>query len=319
MDSEGCWSTVVSSAAERRALGLPESAGWMLECRLSGGHRGNHATDGSLGPRGDRRLWLEWNDFDPRAQSLIERNPCPVHSAENAPCRYFYGHPGLHVYARSNGHAPSAMSGMAAGGHGHAPAGPHTTSPAPGPEYSTTRGGTHGPSTGDLPVSGVGARGSHRMPETSQSEARQPEIRRPETPPPPAAPTGESYRGGRRSTDSTPPGDLPAYRGRRHSFDVPAPAPEPLSAPAQTPRTPPQAPAPEPAPPTSAPAALEPAASEPAASEPAARDHTVEPTAPLPAPSPDVSAGRGGLGTVGDALDDVASALSKLAEALRRR
>ncbi|WCB37962.1 hypothetical protein [Gordonia polyisoprenivorans] len=294
MDSEGCWSTVVSTAAERRALGLPESAGWMLECRLPIGHRGNHATDGSTSPRNDRRFWLEWNDFDPHAQSLIERNPCPVRSLENAPCLYFHGHPGPHLYVRSNGHAPTAMSGMAAGGHSHA--GLHSS--APGPEYSTQGtapgpSGSHGPSTGDLPVAGAGARGSHRMPEPPRPEPSRPEPSRPEPfrPEPSRSEppmVGESdYRGGRRSTDSAPPHDQTPYHGRRHSFDVPASRPEPTFAPDE----PYVATAPTPAP------------SEFAAQQ-SAPAHDLQPTL--------------GLTEVGDALDDVATALSRLAAALRR-
>ncbi|QTI69969.1 hypothetical protein [Gordonia polyisoprenivorans] len=291
MDSEGCWSTVVSTAAERRALGLPESAGWMLECRLPIGHRGNHATDGSITPRNDRRFWLEWNDFDPHAQSLIERNPCPVRSLENAPCLYFHGHPGPHRYVRSNGHAPTAMSGMAAGGHGHA--GVHSS--APGPEYSTqgptTPGasGSHGPSTGDLPVAGVGARGSHRMPEPPRPEPSRPELSMPE---PPTAEESD-YRGGRRSTDSAPPHDQTPYHGRRHSFDIPASRPEPAFAPDE-----PYAAA------TSASRPVAPAPSEYSARESAGASDDPQPTL--------------GLTEVGDALDDVATALSRLAAALRR-
>ncbi|RPA59045.1 hypothetical protein EF294_14595 [Gordonia oryzae] len=286
MDSEGCWSTVVSTAAERRALGLPESAGWMLECRLPIGHRSNHATDGSTSPRTDRRVWLEWSDFAPHAQSLIERNPCPLRSLENAGCLYFHGHPGPHLYARSNGHAPTAMSGMAAGGHG--PAVQYSSAPgystqgtAPGPS------GSHGPSTGDLPVAGAGVRGSHRMPEPPRPELSRPEPFGPE--PSSSAPpiVGESdYRGGRRSTDSAPPHDQ--THGRRHSVDVPASRPEPTLAPDQ---------------PDVAAVAAGPTPAESAAQE-SAHAHDTHPAL--------------GLTEVGDALDDVARALVRLAAALRR-
>ena len=135
MNGEGCWSTVVCRPAERVALGLSSESEWLLQCRLGIGHGGNHATDASVRPRHDRRLWLEWNDFDNRAQSLIERNPCPVPSPEGAGCVFFAGHGGPHFYARTNGHVPSAMS---AGQGGHHVGG-----------YSTP-----GPQTGGYPVTG---------------------------------------------------------------------------------------------------------------------------------------------------------------------
>ncbi|GAC67040.1 hypothetical protein [Gordonia soli] len=109
MDGAGCWSTVVCTAQERAALGLTSDSEWLLTCRLGAGHRGNHATDASSRPRADRRLWLEWNDFDDHAQSLIERNPCSIRNPSGAACLYFEGHGGPHFYAPTNGHAPTAV------------------------------------------------------------------------------------------------------------------------------------------------------------------------------------------------------------------
>ncbi|MGU3291105.1 hypothetical protein [Williamsia sp. M5A3_1d] len=58
-------------------------------------------------PRFDRRLWLEWNDRDQHAQSLIDRNPCSAPGR----CMLFEGHGGDHWFAPANGHAPSAGGG----------------------------------------------------------------------------------------------------------------------------------------------------------------------------------------------------------------
>ncbi|NDK88576.1 hypothetical protein GYA93_03115 [Gordonia desulfuricans] len=280
MDGEGCWSTVVSSSTERRALGLPESAGWMLQCRLGAGHHGNHATDGGTYPVPGRRFWLEWNDFDPRAQSLIERNPCPVGTREGGACLFFHGHGGPHIFARSNGHAPTAMSGAAAG----RPAGPAPSrSGAPLPHAAAPI--HRGPSTGDLPVSGPS--GAHRLPDHRQPGPP------PETTPPVSAPAAPAapvsapagtpadagYRGGRRSTDSVPPADQVPYRGHHHGFGD---ATSVMN--------------------------LQP-------------DATPTPARGLPVPAPqdsgpDSDAAR--LTAVGDALADVAAALSRLADVMRR-
>ena len=104
MVHDGCWSTVICTEAERAALGETSVGGWVLNCRLSIGHRGDHASDAEQIPRFDRRLWIQWNDADAHAQSLIERNPCSAPAV--APCMLFEGHPGAHWFAPSNGHAP---------------------------------------------------------------------------------------------------------------------------------------------------------------------------------------------------------------------
>ena len=111
MDGAGCWSTVVCTPAERASLGLTAQSEWLLRCRLAAGHQGNHATDATNHPRTDRRLWLEWNDFDDHAQSLIERNPCRFSNEYGMGCLFFEGHGGPHYVAPTNGHArprPSA-------------------------------------------------------------------------------------------------------------------------------------------------------------------------------------------------------------------
>jgi hypothetical protein len=108
MVHDGCWSTVICTEAERAALGDTSVGGWVLNCRLSIGHRGDHASDAEAIPRFDRRLWIQWNDTDAHAQSLIERNPCSAPAV--SPCMLFEGHPGAHWFAPSNGHAPRAKS-----------------------------------------------------------------------------------------------------------------------------------------------------------------------------------------------------------------
>ncbi|MBT0567296.1 hypothetical protein [Williamsia sp. CHRR-6] len=102
---DGCWSTVICSAAERAQLGHTSDDAWVLSCRLSLGHGGDHASDAERVPRFDRRLWLQWNDVDPHAQSLIDRNPCS--GGVGARCMLFEGHAGAHWYAPTNGHAHS--------------------------------------------------------------------------------------------------------------------------------------------------------------------------------------------------------------------
>jgi hypothetical protein len=104
MVHDGCWSTVICTEAQRAALGNTSVGGWVLDCRLSIGHRGDHASDAETVPRFDRRLWIQWNDADAHAQSLIERNPCSAPTV--TPCMLFEGHPGAHWFAPSNGHAP---------------------------------------------------------------------------------------------------------------------------------------------------------------------------------------------------------------------
>lgn len=233
MNSEGCWSTVVCSADERRALGLASTSEWLLQCRLAAGHRGNHATDASTRPRADRRLWLEWNDVDSHAQSLIERNPCPVPSPDGARCIFFHGHGGPHFYARSNGHAPTAMSGQ-----GRRPAEPARQPQPDAPRQDGYRSPTvgppaavqsHGPSTGDLTVVAAYS-GSHRLDDPTPQTAT-PQTATPETPAPqvlsPVEPASEAspspflevrYRGERRSTDFEPTSSVSPPRSR-HRLD----------------------------------------------------------------------------------------------------
>lgn len=251
MNSEGCWSTVVVTAYEQQALGLAGTSEWILQCRLAVGHRGNHATDASTYPRSDRRPWLEWNDHESHAQSLIQRNPCPVPSPEGTPCVFFHGHGGPHFYARSNGHAPSAMSGMsAAPGSVPPPRRPRYDEPRPsgppGPSAADpTRPappGQRGPATGDLPV--AGHVGSHRLGEpvhrprpaagpagyTDPGAPLGPGAHGNEYPSGPrqggsgypgGPQQGGGYQGGHRSTDIEPPEHTP-YHGRRHRLDDPA-------------------------------------------------------------------------------------------------
>lgn len=109
MVHDGCWATVICSAHDRTELGNTSDNGWVLGCRLSIGHRGDHATDAESVPRYDRRLWLEWNDHEEHAQSLIDRMPCT--GGVGARCMLFEGHGGVHWYAPSNGYLTSAGTG----------------------------------------------------------------------------------------------------------------------------------------------------------------------------------------------------------------
>ncbi len=109
MVHDGCWSTVICSAHDRAELGNTSDNGWVLGCRLSIGHRGDHATDAESVPRYDRRLWLEWNDREQHAQSLIDRMPC--RGGVGARCMLFEGHGGVHWYAPTNGYLTSAGTG----------------------------------------------------------------------------------------------------------------------------------------------------------------------------------------------------------------
>ncbi|MGV9709442.1 hypothetical protein ACWDTI_02085 [Gordonia sp. NPDC003424] len=212
MNGEGCWSTVVCTQSERVALGVADRAEWLLKCRLTVGHGGNHATDASTRPRRDRRLWLEWNDFDDRAQSLIERKPCTVRSEVGAHCLFFEGHGGLHMYAPSNGHAPSLHRRPQAGPSRATPTSPEQASrpvlrrgPAGPPGHADRTGMT---TDGEIPVIGtaspvdpVGGDDRHARPVVVNGA--------------PVADGHSGYRGGRRSTDLEPPvGGIP--RASRH-------------------------------------------------------------------------------------------------------
>ncbi|ASR05295.1 hypothetical protein [Gordonia rubripertincta] len=313
MNGEGCWSTVVCRPTERAALGLSGDSDWLLQCRLAIGHRGNHATDASTHPRHDRRLWLEWNDFDDRAQSLIERNPCPVPSPEGAGCVFFVGHGGPHFFAHSNGHAPSVMSGAGAGNHQRPASGPGRTGlqpPTPNPQRM----------------------GSHRLPDSDQPPAPLPPAGGPAsgpahgaTPEPPPEP---GYRGGRRSTNAEPLVSED-YHGRRHRSDAPGQAAAGQAVPDIA--------APNPASPN--PAAPGPVAPKPAQTNPATPAHAVPALPDVPSPTgavvpsvgvpdaqtdaadhalePTSEAEAARRAEISAALDDVAVALARLAAALR--
>ncbi|GGF18192.1 hypothetical protein [Williamsia phyllosphaerae] len=54
-------------------------------------------------------MWLEWNDHEEHAQSLIDRMPCT--GGVGARCMLFEGHGGVHWYAPSNGYLTSAGTG----------------------------------------------------------------------------------------------------------------------------------------------------------------------------------------------------------------
>ena len=91
-----CWSTAICSESERRSLGLASDGEWLLTCRLSDGHAGDHATDASMRPRQDRRAWLMWDDRS--VHRVTSRDACPMYSHAGAPCLLFIAHGGMHYY-----------------------------------------------------------------------------------------------------------------------------------------------------------------------------------------------------------------------------
>lgn len=97
MNIDSCWSTVICNASERAAVGYTGRE-WALQCRLSSGHDGNHATDGDRNAPPVRRRWLEWTDFSEYPHSVHEHDPCPVTGRSGAPCQFHAGHGGLHFY-----------------------------------------------------------------------------------------------------------------------------------------------------------------------------------------------------------------------------
>ncbi|MDY6811758.1 MAG: hypothetical protein SW127_22580 [Actinomycetota bacterium] len=253
MNGEGCWSTVVCTPSERAALGLTGQSEWLLHCRLVAGHLGNHATDASSHPRVDRRLWLEWNDFDDYAQSLIERNPCAARSPQGTGCLFYEGHGGGHFFAPSNGHAPTAVQRPPQ-------AAPPQAAPPPGgaPQQQSTPGRPT-PRPPARPPAPPRAAGEPRPAQQSpgRSGPMRPAAPRPSTPAPAdhasgvrreatAQPVGahagrQGYRLGRRSTDAAPPADMTRNASSRHRLpepDDPEPTPAPTApaVPAQPPR-----------------------------------------------------------------------------------
>ncbi|MCK8616007.1 hypothetical protein [Gordonia sp. C13] len=298
MNGEGCWSTVVCRPTERAALGLSGDSDWLLQCRLAIGHRGNHATDASTHPRHDRRLWLEWNDFDDRAQSLIERNPCPVPSPEGVGCVFFVGHGGPHFFAHSNGHAPSVMTGAGAGNHQR---------PAPGP-------GRTGPQP---PTPNPQRMGSHRLPDSHQPPT--PPVTEPSSEPAhgatPEPPPESGYRGGRRSTNAEPVVSED-YHGRRHRSDAPS---QDVSGPAVPSTAAPDTAGPGPAPVNPVtPAHAAPALPDVSPSEGAVVHPVGVPGTQVTDQASEISEKEAARrAEISAALDDVAVALARLAAALR--
>ncbi|GAB11375.1 hypothetical protein GOARA_068_00340 [Gordonia araii NBRC 100433] len=203
-----CWSTAVCTEAERRALGLASDGEWLLTCRLSDGHPGDHATDASARARSDRRTWLTWDDSPAPLHRLIDADPCPVRSRTGTPCLLFGGHGGLHYYG--------------------APASPGSP-PAPSAIESADVRMPTGPS--DLnrhrPVSSTAS-----APTAAGSRPRMPHepidvetTGGPPTNPNPAARTGEP-RGPARPVNSTPiPNSVPAPDSVPVSKAAPASAP----------------------------------------------------------------------------------------------
>ncbi|MFT4199732.1 hypothetical protein [Gordonia sp. (in: high G+C Gram-positive bacteria)] len=105
-----CWSTAVCTESERRALGLASDGEWLLTCRLSDGHSGDHATDASAAPRHDRRTWLTWDDSAIPGHRLIDAEPCPMRSREGVSCLLFARHGGFHYYGAPTVPGPAPTS-----------------------------------------------------------------------------------------------------------------------------------------------------------------------------------------------------------------
>lgn len=112
-----CWSTAVSTESERVALGLGPGANWIVTCRLSDGHMGEHATDGGSGQFGMRRNWLFWDNSSSGRHRVVGGDPCPMRNASGVGCGLFAGHGGLHFYA-----APESVPSAATGRPGTGPA-----------------------------------------------------------------------------------------------------------------------------------------------------------------------------------------------------
>ncbi len=103
-----CWSTAICTESERHALGLAPDGEWLLTCRLSDGHTGDHATDASMRPRNDRRTWLTWND---RAiHRLLDQPPCAMRSRSGVQCLLFAAHGGMHYYGVPNQAGPRSAT-----------------------------------------------------------------------------------------------------------------------------------------------------------------------------------------------------------------
>ncbi|WAC53633.1 hypothetical protein [Gordonia sp. SL306] len=344
MNGEGCWSTVVCTPAERAALGLTGQSEWLLHCRLAAGHQGNHATDASIRPRADRRLWLEWNDFDDHAQSLIERNPCSVRSPQGAACLYFESHGGAHFFAPSNGHAPTAVRGPQPA-TGQAPAqGPGQSGeiprPMPRPGPPASRPPAHPgqvPQQPDrmrmttdthIPVVRTATPESANQESAAQGSPSQDAARtggRPASRP--AAPVSgahanaggrhDGYRPGRRSTDAEPPAPSGPRPGSRHRMPdaTDSGTPQPPRSPAGPP---PAGPPPNPTPPPASPPPHTPKPEQKTEqeSQPTDSSATSDHAAGMRATSSTPAPGRGDA-DLAAALSEVAAALENLAAAVR--
>ncbi|MFT3898682.1 MAG: hypothetical protein QM728_00330 [Gordonia sp. (in: high G+C Gram-positive bacteria)] len=103
-----CWATAVATEPERTALGLAADANWLLTCRLSDGHSGDHGTDASTAPRSDRRPWLLWNDIPGQSHRIVDNEPCRMHNLAGTQCLLFIAHGGMHFYGNPDEPAPPA-------------------------------------------------------------------------------------------------------------------------------------------------------------------------------------------------------------------
>lgn len=92
-----CWSSIVAGPTDRAALRMPPQSSWLLTCDLPDGHPGFHASDGGRGGTA-RRAWLLWGDFARTPQACRELAPCEGRSIDAAQCTLFAGHGGMHRF-----------------------------------------------------------------------------------------------------------------------------------------------------------------------------------------------------------------------------
>lgn len=97
MPQDRCWSSIVTGPADRAALRIDMEVTWPIACELPNGHRGPHASDGGRGGPG-RRRWMLWDDFARTPRTARDLEACRERSIDNASCRLFDGHGGAHAF-----------------------------------------------------------------------------------------------------------------------------------------------------------------------------------------------------------------------------
>lgn len=129
MASQRCWSSIVAGSADRAALRLAPGTSSLLACELADGHSGLHASDGGRGSAG-RRPWLLWGDAPGAGRSCRDIEACAGRDAGGRPCVLFAGHDGMHAFP---------VSRVPAAGAPPAAAPPHTPRHEAGPRNAEPR------------------------------------------------------------------------------------------------------------------------------------------------------------------------------------